>query len=212
VHTHYWDPLFAATSECGLALAIHFGSSSRVPTTSADAPSVVSAALAPTSLAFAFTDWIFSGVLDQFRNLKMLMSEGGIGWIPYMIQRCETTIRDQLWTLKTGTDGTGTSLVRSVGLKRPIERSPREIFDAQIYGCFIDDAFGCRHLDEIGVDNVLIETDFPHGDSSYPTSLEKARDHLSAQTDEVRQKVLRGNAARLFDLHFADELMAPVRA
>lgn len=211
IHTSYWDPMFQAASDTGLPLAIHFGSSSSLPTTSDDAPMLVPGVLGPLNLAFAFTDWMFSGVLDRYPKLKVLFAEGGIGWIPYLLERCENIIRDQSWMTQTDLGETEhLKLFKAIGLKKPMERSPRQIFKDQMYGCFIDDAFGCRNLEEIGIDNVLIETDYPHGDGTFPNSLQNAKEHLGHYSADIRAKVLRQNAAKLFDLPFADELLAPV--
>jgi hypothetical protein len=78
------------------------------------------------------------------------------------------------------------------------ELSPRELFRDHIFGCFITDAHGVRCLDEIGIDNVMIETDFPHASSEWPRSWQVAHAALSGVDDDVRRKVLQGNALRLF--------------
>jgi predicted TIM-barrel fold metal-dependent hydrolase len=204
--TGYWDPVFRAANDAGLPLAIHFGSSSTTPQTSADAPRLVSGTLSPISLAYCFTDWIWSGLLPRFENLKILMSEGGIGWLPYMIERCENVIRDH------ARDGEGRlrddfAVTRSLTDDNPdarFDEPPAELFRKHIYGCFIDDEYGCRHLEEVGVDNVMIETDYPHGDGTYPDSRENARRLLDGHGDEVKAKVLQGNARKLFGLSYED--------
>lgn len=198
----FWHPVFAAANETGLPLAIHFGSSSSVPETSPDAPGLVSGTLSPISLAYCMTDWMWSGLLWEYDNLKLLMSEGGIGWIPYMVERMENIIRhhpqhekgDYKFNLATGKgEPTGRGGI-------VFKQSPTEMFNGHIFGCFIDDVYGCRHLEEIGVDNVLIETDYPHGDSSFPNSIENARTQLADYSDDVKYKIMQGNARALFRL------------
>ena len=71
---------------------------------------------------------------------------------------------------------------------------PSQLFRDHIYGCFIEDPFGVRSLDQIGVDNVMIETDYPHTDSTWPNSLQVALKELDGISDDVKYKVLRGNA------------------
>lgn len=199
--SNFWDPVFAAANETKLPLAIHFGSSSSVPTTSDDAPLLVTGALSPISLAFAFTDWIFSGILPRFPNLKLLMSEGGIGWIPYMIERCENIYRTQEWTrTQDFSYDLGSGKGRETGRGGFVmDETPKQLFENHIYGCFIEDYYGSAHLEEIGFDNVLMETDFPHGDSSYPHSMTGAREQLARYSDDVKYRVLQGNARKLFD-------------
>jgi len=83
----YWDPVFAAVNETKLPLCIHFGSTSKVITSSPDAPQLVPASLVPINLATAMVDWIWSGLLARYPNIKLVLAEGGIGWIPYMLER-----------------------------------------------------------------------------------------------------------------------------
>lgn len=197
---NYWDPVFRAASDAGLPLAIHFGSSSSVPITSDDAPSLVTGALSPISLASALTDWMFSGQLPRFPELKVLMSEGGIGWIPYMVERCDRMVKTQEWAQRGDfrfdlARGIGEALERAV----TYDQLPSELFRKHFFGCFIDDAFGCRHLEEIGFDNVMMETDYPHPDSSYPGSIANAHSLLDGYSDEVKYKVMQGNARALFN-------------
>ena len=122
---------------------------------------------------------------------------------PYILERCDFMVQNRPYLAETdwkvdlasGAPGTfSTSGARRMGVP------PSEVFRRHMYGCFIDDAFGARHLEEVGVDNVMIETDFPHGDSSFPTSLENALAALARYPDDVRYKVLQGNARRVFRL------------
>ena len=56
--------------------------------------------------------------------------------------------------------------------------SVMDTFRKHIYGCFIDDLHGIKNLDVIGADNVMIETDYPHSDSTWPNCLEPAQKQL----------------------------------
>jgi predicted TIM-barrel fold metal-dependent hydrolase len=68
------------------------------------------------------------------------------------------------------------------------------------YGCFIDDATGLKMIDVVGEDNVMIECDYPHSDTTWPYSLKLAHERLDAAhlTDEQKFKILRGNAEKLY--------------
>ena len=76
---------------------------------------------------------------------------------------------------------------------------PSALFKERIYGCFIDDVHGLGCLDLIGVDNVMIETDYPHTDSTWPNSIANAHKRLAGRSDEDKYKILQGNAKRVFD-------------
>jgi hypothetical protein len=75
---------------------------------------------------------------------------------------------------------------------------PSELFRRHVYGCFIDDIHGVRNLDAIGFDNVMIETDYPHVDSTFPDSWDMARAALADVSEENVYKVVQGNARKVF--------------
>ena len=200
----YWDPVFAAAQANDMPLCTHIGSSSRFPQTAPDAPPFVSFTVGPLSNAAAtLGDWIFSGNLQRFPKLKLALSEGSIGWMPYVLERMEQVFEKQRHWASTGEferDPWTGALVRKsdVGRGDVEEMHPREIFKRQIYGCFFDDVHGIRSLDEIGVDNVMIETDFPHSDSTWPNSLRDARKVLAGLDQETVDKIAWANACRVF--------------
>ncbi|HMJ75119.1 MAG TPA: amidohydrolase family protein, partial [Iamia sp.] len=199
----YWHPVLQAANDARLPLCIHFGSSSSMPTTSPDAPLLVWATLAPVNLMFALTDWLFAGLLPKYPDLKICLSEGGIGWIPYMLERSDWEARDMRWASK-GNFKYDMAKAGSIPELRPeyarqFDEPPSELFKKHVYGCFIDDAFGSRHIEEVGVDNVMIETDFPHGDTTFPNSIANAHERLAGKSDELKLKVMQDNAIRVFD-------------
>jgi hypothetical protein len=77
-----------------------------------------------------------------------------------------------------------------------VYRDYREHF----YGCFIDDATGLAMIDVVGEDNIMIESDYPHSDTTWPHSIKLARERLDAAglTPEQQYKILRGNAEKLY--------------
>jgi predicted TIM-barrel fold metal-dependent hydrolase len=185
----YWDPVFRAAEETGLAVCTHIGSSSKLPKPAEDAPHIISTALTPMNAVTTLVDWVFSGNLIRFPQLKLCLSEGGIGWVPYVLERADDTWdKQRWWSTREGT------LRREV-----LDMKPSEQFRRQVYTCFIDDAHGVRSLDEIGIDNVMIETDYPHSDSTWPDSLPIARKALADRTAEEQWLILQGNARRVFD-------------
>ncbi len=192
----YWHPFLDAVNETGLPLCIHFGSSSMVPNTSDDAPIYVSSLLSPVNLIYATADWLFSHQLERYPNLKICLSEGGIGWMPYILERADYIIDHMPWARRYEPyDYSGTEY-DNLGP----EQSPAELFREHIFGCFIDDKIGIKNLDAIGIDNVMIETDYPHGDGTFPNSRANAHRLLGHLDDESRYKIMQGNARRVFGL------------
>jgi len=183
----FWDPFFRACDETGTVVCMHIGSSSKMPSTSPDAPAAVGSTLTYMNAAMSMTDYLMSGLFERFPNLKLAYSEGQIGWIPYILERA-----DKVWEENRGWGGVADKVLRP----------PSEYYREHIYGCFFDDAHGIKNLDAVGVDNVTFETDYPHSDSTWPHSLKVAMDILAGLDDETIYKIVRGNAIRMLDLPF----------
>jgi predicted TIM-barrel fold metal-dependent hydrolase len=184
IHSGYWDPFFAACADTATVVAMHIGSSSKMPAASPDAPPSVSATLAFANAMSSMIDFLMSGLLVRHPALKLLYAESQIGWIPYALQRV-----DQVWVDNQGWAQT-----------RHIPEPPSTYYYQSIYGCVINDPHGLASLDEIGVDNVTIETDYPHSDSSWPDTLAIVTDLVSGLPDDQIDKIVRGNAIRLLQL------------
>jgi predicted TIM-barrel fold metal-dependent hydrolase len=181
----HWLPFFDACNETGTVICMHIGSGSRMPSTSRDAPAAVGSTLTFANCCFSMVDWLMSGLFTRFPDLKVAYSEGQIGWIPYILERADT-----VWRENRGWGG--------VADKVPVP--PSELFREHVYGCFFDDAHGMRSIDEIGVDNVTYETDYPHSDSTWPDSAKIAAEQTAGLSDEIVHKVLRGNALTMLGL------------
>jgi predicted TIM-barrel fold metal-dependent hydrolase len=107
LHSGYWDPFFAACSETGTVLSMHIGSGTKTPQTSADAPGAVVGTIIFGNSVASMTDFMFSGVLHRYPNLKLLYAEAQIGWIPYLLERI-----DDVWET-TGAGPGGRRTARS---------------------------------------------------------------------------------------------------
>ena len=204
----HWDPLWSVLQETGLPLCMHYGSSSTMAQTAPDAPYLVSLAANSFILPISTTlDWIFSGNLGRFPGLKVCMSESQIGWVAPTLERAEYVLAIQgEWNRKLTYTGTMSSnaadrklLEREVELFVD-ERSPTQIFKDQIYACFFNDFVGMKAVKDLdAIDNVMIEMDYPHTDSTWPNSLPLALEQVAGLTDEEKWKVLAGNAMRVHD-------------
>jgi predicted TIM-barrel fold metal-dependent hydrolase len=181
----YWDPLFAACAETQTVVCMHIGSGSKMPSTSADAPSAVQSTATFTNCMLSLCDWLFSGVLERYPALKIAYSEGQIGWIPYILERA-----DHIWETNRAWGGVA-DLVR---------QPPSHTFARQVYGCFFSDRFGLKNIDEIGRDNVMFECDYPHADSTWPDTQKVAKQMCEGLDPDVIEKVMRSNAIGLFGL------------
>ena len=185
IHSGHWDPFFVACEETDTVINMHIGSSSKMPATSADAPTAVAASLSFNNAMASMSDWLFSGKLVQFPNLKLAYSEGQMGWIPYMLERA-----DDVWV-----DHRAWAGVRDI-----VPEPPSTYYYRNIFCCFFKDRHGLASLDVIGENNVTFETDYPHTDSTWPDTKRLAEEMLAGIAPEVVYKIVRGNAERMFSL------------
>jgi predicted TIM-barrel fold metal-dependent hydrolase len=185
IHSGDWDPFFAACAQTGTVVCMHIGSSSKMPATSADAPVAVAATLSFGNAMSSLTDFLFSGVLVRFPDLKLAYSEGQIGWIPYILERA-----DDVWLEHRAWGG-----VRDI-----VPEPPSTYYYRQVFGCFFRDRHGIESLKTVGVDNTTFETDYPHTDSTWPHTKKVAQELMAGLPDDVVHKLVRGNAIRMLEL------------
>ena len=171
----FWDPFLAACEETNTVVCMHIGSSSKMPSTSADAPPAVGSTLTYMNAAMSLTDWLMSGIFERFPNLKVAYSEGQIGWIPYVLERA-----DQVWGDNRGWGGVAEKVLRP----------PSEYYFEHVYGCFFDGAaHGLNNIDAVGRDNVTFETDYPHSDSTWPHTKKVAEEIMKDLDQETVDKI-----------------------
>jgi predicted TIM-barrel fold metal-dependent hydrolase len=185
IHTGTWDPFFEACAETNTVVCMHIGSSSRMPATSADAPPAVAATLSFNNAMASLTDFLFSGVLVRFPDLKLAYSEGQIGWIPYALERADTVWQEhRAWG----------------GVRDIVPEPPSTYYYRQVFGCFFRDRHGIESLARVGVDNITFETDYPHTDSTWPDTKQVATELMDGVADDAVYKIMRGNAIRMLSL------------
>jgi predicted TIM-barrel fold metal-dependent hydrolase len=184
---HYWDPFFRACAETTTTVCMHIGSSSRFFHTSDDAPSAVGFTLTFNNAMGSLADFIFSGTLVRHPDLKLAYSEAQIGWLPYVLERA-----DKVWD----------HYALAAGIEGLLPEPPSTYFHRSVYGCFVDDEHGLQSLDEVGVDNVTFEVDYPHGDSTWPNTKKVAEHMFAGLDDETIYKIIRGNAIKMLSLDF----------
>lgn len=185
IHSGHWEPFFIACEETNTVINMHIGSSSRMPATSPDAPAAVQATLSFNQGMASMADWIFSGILPRHPNLKLAYSEAQMGWIPYALERAKS-VWEQFrgWAFDPAV----------------ISEEPAFYFRRQIYACFFRDDFGLKNIQDIGVDNVVFETDYPHSDSTWPDTERFVREMTADLDDETLHKIIRGNAIKMLSL------------
>ena len=182
----FWDPFLTACQETDTVVCMHIGSSSKMPTTSPDAPFSVSSTITFANAMGSMCDYILSGVFVRFPRLRVSYAEGQVGWMPYVIERM-----DKIWAERGDA---------SFGIDLP--EPPSTYIPGHVWGCIFDDEIGLKNRDVIGMDQICFEVDFPHADSTFPHTLEVATRICDAAglADEEVYKLMRGNAIECFGL------------
>lgn len=130
---------------------------------------------------FTLVDLVWAEFWHRFPDLKFSLTEGDIGWIPYVLQRGEHIHdRHSGWTMYEFPDG----------------MSPTAIFKRNIMCCFIKDRIGVKLIDEFNIDNVCWESDYPHSDSHWPNGAEALLPLFAGIDDSVINKITHENAIR----------------
>ncbi|MBI2170096.1 MAG: amidohydrolase [Actinobacteria bacterium] len=182
LHSDHWDPFWKACEDAGTVVCLHIGSSSQLVVTADDAPIDVLITLQPMNIVQAAADLVWGPVLRKFPTFRFALVEGGIGWVPYFLERIDYAYaRHRFWTGQ-----------RFGG------RLPSELFRERIITCFIDDPVGVAMRDEIGVDGITWECDYPHSDCTWPVAPETLASSLDGVPAADVEKLTHANAMRLF--------------
>jgi predicted TIM-barrel fold metal-dependent hydrolase len=184
LHNEHWDPFWQACCDEGTVVAIHIGSASGMQFTSMESPVDVMITTTPISIMSCAADLLWSPVLRKFPGIRFALSEGGIGWIPYFLERADYVYaHHKAWTHQ---DFGG--------------KLPSEVFREHIITCFIDDRVGVELRDKVGVDIITWECDYPHSDSTWPRAPEILWESVSGLPDDDIDRITHGNALELFRL------------
>jgi predicted TIM-barrel fold metal-dependent hydrolase len=182
IHSDHWDPVWRTCCDEAVVVCMHIGSSSQLSITSPDAPMDVLITLQPMNIVQAAADLVWSRMLRKFADLKVALSEGGIGWIPYFLERIDYNYdRHHAWTGQDFGD-----------------KLPSEVFNEHVITCFIDDRFGMASRGALDIDMVTWECDYPHSDSNWPQSPEVFAQSIIGASDEEIDKITHLNAMRHF--------------
>jgi predicted TIM-barrel fold metal-dependent hydrolase len=167
-----------------MVLCLHIGGAYGLIQLAPEAP-VDHQIVLPTQVTMLVAqDLLFGPTFRKYPDLKVALSEGGIGWIPFYLERVDRHYRNQSW------------IDNDFGGKLP-----SEVFRDHILACFITDLAGLQARDQIGVDIMAWECDYPHTDTNWPESPELLWKELQAShaTEEEIHKITWQNSLRFFD-------------
>ena len=184
IHNAYWEPLYATAAELGTTICLHIGGGNPSPHASMETPIEAWITTMPMAVSIGAADWLNLDAFNRYPTLRIALSESGIGWIPYLMERADFShMQHKAWT-------------NSEAIFKG--RKPSDVFRQHFTSCFIDDAFGLHNLDAIGEENVSYECDYPHSDTLWPHVPERLWDTTKHLTDAQIDKITHLNAMRDF--------------
>jgi predicted TIM-barrel fold metal-dependent hydrolase len=184
IHSDYWYPLFRAASEHNVVLCTHLGSSSRNLVFSSDAPPSVGITGSPLRSMFTLLELLWANFWGDFPDLRISLTEGDIGWIPYVLWRAEHVLeRHSGWTRANFPAGL---------------LGPTDVFNKHIYTCFISDKVGPQLMQYFDENMVFWESDYPHSDTNWPFAPEDVIETMGHLDDSIINKLTHENAMRAY--------------
>ena len=184
--TDYWDPVLKAMCDTNMVASLHIGGGFSLlqrPDTARMDDMIVLASAVSTICA---NDMILGGVIKKFPDLKVAMSEGGVGWVSFLLDRIERHLENQTWT---GLDCL------------PAGKTATEVWKSNFLACYITEPSALDSRNRIGVETIAWECDYPHSDSTWPTSPERFHKEITASgcTDAEINMISHENTIRFFD-------------
>lgn len=196
VTDRHWDPLWHQAQDLDLTINFHIGSGDLSALREDTVNNGRQANYAKVTVQLfldnsnAIMDIVLSGMCHRFPDLKFVSVESGVGWVPFLLEGM-----DWQW-LNSGCREEHPEM----------DLLPSEYFKRQCYACFwFEEQSALSAIEQIGADNFLYETDFPHPTSMSPGPNSVAvypkdfiEEHLTKLPEEDMLKVLQTNSAKLY--------------
>ena len=182
IHNEAYKPMWKALADNNVVISNHIGSGTPAPHASMETPIDAWIVTMPMAIANSTADWLNLKAVTDY-NLKICLSEGGIGWIPYFLERADFTYQQHSAWTNSSYNG----------------MLPSELFRKHFMTCFIDDAFGLQNVEHVGEDIISYECDYPHSDCLWPEAPERLYETIKHLTDTQIEKITHVNALRFFD-------------
>jgi predicted TIM-barrel fold metal-dependent hydrolase len=177
-------PIWQAANECGAIVHLHT-IGPPVDTSLATTPREVAAWLGGWLTVFQLrmidrvAELIFGGILHAHPELRVVIGESGVGWLPYVLERM-----DDQWSQR----------FTHLELTMP----PSGYWQRQMAATFQVDEAGLALADRIGVHTLMWGNDFPHGDGVWPDSRAVIDKQFAGVPAATRRAITYDNAARIY--------------
>jgi len=181
----YWDPVLKAIVDTNMVASLHIGPAMGLLKRPESARHDDLIVLTPQLSSIAVNDLLIGGIFKKFPELRVAMSEGGVGWVSFFLDRFERHLENQIWT---GLDCL------------PAGKSVREVWRENFLACFITEPSGLDSRHRIGVETIAWELDYPHSDSTWPFAPEKLWEEMQGSncTDAEIDMITHENAMRFY--------------
>jgi predicted TIM-barrel fold metal-dependent hydrolase len=176
-----FEPLWQTLEDLNLHVHMHLGT--RALGRDADKNLMTAITVNKSAMCEPIATFIFSGILQRHPNLKLVSVESGVGWMAFMVPWMDNVFARHRYHTRS-----------------PLAEPPSFYFHRQVLGTFIDDEVGIRNRDVIGVESIMWSSDYPHVNSSWPTSQAYIERHFGGVPAAERAKMVGGNAAKLYGL------------
>src|SRR5437773_10204440 len=182
-----WEPLWSEIASAGIPLSFHIQGprSMQMARLFDPTPGVREAfiSLAPMGISELIAQLIFCGICERHPGFNFVVVETGIGWIPYYLERMDSTFKKhRFWT------------------KSIITEPPSSYWYRQGHATFIEDHPGVKLRHEAGLENILWSSDYPHSDTTWPRSREAVAEQFADVPPRERDLIVWRNAARLYGI------------
>lgn len=180
------DPFWEAAQDAGVAVSIHISLVTPGTPRSGAGPSggarkLFGLATTMTFMPKLIAEMILAGVFDRFPKLKMVANEVGAGWVPSLLEDLD----DRYWRNRTWT-----------GVK--LKSLPSDYFHRNWIVGFIRDPYGVRNRHDVGIENMMWASDFPHHVNDWPYSRRVIAEMTIGVPEDERRKMFCDNAGRLY--------------
>ncbi|MDE0815074.1 MAG: amidohydrolase family protein [Alphaproteobacteria bacterium] len=181
----YWQPLWEAANEAKLPVHFHTIGHAKINTEGFAHQQIrQAAAVSITGFQMAMSrilmEVIYGGILESYQDLKVIIGESGIGWLPYVLDHMDLEWEEQFHNDLT------------------LTMKPSEYWSRQCYATYQSDPVGIRLIDMMGEDNIMWGSDFPHPDGVWPDSQEYIEREMADVDPAIRRKIVFENAAKLY--------------
>jgi predicted TIM-barrel fold metal-dependent hydrolase len=186
----HWDPMWEVCTGLDMSVNFHIGASDQSmdwlgsqywPGLEFELAMGIGGAMMFINNGRVMANIIFSGLLDRYEKLRFVSVESGLGWIPFILEALD------MQYVETG------------ARTQKLQRMPSEYFASNFLACFWFERKNLSNtIKQLGVENVMFETDFPHPICLYP--IDDVDGAMTDLTEAEKDLVMYGNAARVYKL------------